>query len=253
MLYTLLSALALSTAVTAGPGAWYTVPNMPAGGFETVSAKFNMDSSSTHITGYYAATQWSFTGHDVQYFGLQPYTPGSRKTTGHITYSVFGPGSKVGDPKQCNGGADGGSGVSCWLDIDLDYDRWYTIESKVVEKTSDGSRRWNGTLIDESTGKRTYVASFWTDASYGALSRSVVQWLEWYPYNGDGLTPQTRPCQPYFKMHYQRPIGDGNQAPVSKEKPTSLDDKCANAIGLPNYRSEFDVNGNLLITAGIYT
>lgn len=250
MLLTVLTALVVSSSVLAGPGAWYKVPNVPAGGFESLSAKFMMDRHSKPVTGYYAATQWFFQGHDVQYWGLQPYTKGERNTTGHITYSVFGPGSTLGDPERCNPGADGGAGASCWLDIDLDFGRWYTIESKVVEKTADGSRRWNGTLIDDQ-GARTYIASFWTDGTYGAMSDSCIQWLEWYKFNGDGLTPETRPCQPPFTMHYQRPIGDGNQAPVSKDAGGKLDDKCAIAAGIPNYTTEFDSDGNLLITAGI--
>lgn len=249
MLFSLLAALVSAPLALAGPNVWYKVPNAPAEGFESVSAKFNMDPSSTHVTGYYAATQWSFTGHDVHYFGVQPFTPGSRSTTGHLAYSVFGPGSKSGDPNQCNGGADGGSGVSCWLDIDIDYGRWYTIESTVVEKTTDGSRRWNGTLIDDQ-GKRTYIASFWTDASYGALSQTVTQWLEWYPYNGDGLTPQTRPCQPPFTMHYGRPTAGNNVAPIAATDNGSKDDECAWAAGYPNTKAEFLGDGTLQLSAG---
>lgn len=249
MLLSLLTALVAAPLALAGPNVWYKMPNTPAEGLESVSAKFNMDPSSPPITGYYAATQFSFIGHDIHYFGVQPFTPGTKNTTGHIAYSVFGKGSKVGDPKQCKGGADGGSGVSCWLDIDLDFGRWYTIESKVVEKTADGSRRWNGTLIDDQ-GKRTYIASIWTDASYGALSSTVAQWLEWYKYNSDHLTPQTRPCQPPFKMHYTRPVAGNNVAPITRTDNGSKDDKCAWAAGYPNTKAEFLSDGTLQITAG---
>lgn len=249
MLLSLLAALASAPLALAGPIVWYTVPNTPAEGLESVSAKFNMDPSSTHIRGYYAATQWHFKGHDVQYFGVQPFTPGTKKTTGHITYSVFGKGSHSGDPKQCSSGADGGSGVSCWLDIDLDYGRWYTIESTVVEKTAEGSRRWNGTLIDDE-GSKTHIASFWTDASYDALSGRASQWLEWYPYNTDRLTPQTRPCQPPFKVRYGRPTAGSNVAPISPTSDGSKDDKCAWAAGYPNTKAEFESDGTLLISAG---
>lgn len=255
MLISLISVLAIAAPVAAIPGATYIVPSQPTAGYESVSAKFYMDPSSTPITGYYGATQWQFTGHDIHYFGLQPFSPGSRNTTGHLTYSVFGVGSKIGDPQRCSSGADGRAGTSCWYDIDLNYGRWYTIESKVVQKTADGSRRWNGTLIDDA-GKRTYIASIWTDSTYGALSKSVYQWLEWWPFNTDGLTPATRPCQPYFKMLFQRPkavglFGITYQAPKGNYIVATKDDKCAIAANTPNFKTEWDLSGNLVTTAGI--
>lgn len=51
------------------PGMWYSFPDA-GDGFEHVSSEFYIDPSSTWIQGYYAATQWQFVGHDVQYFGL---------------------------------------------------------------------------------------------------------------------------------------------------------------------------------------
>ncbi|WOO77476.1 uncharacterized protein LOC62_01G001055 [Vanrija pseudolonga] len=187
-----LAAAAPTLATT--PGAWFKFPTVPANGFETVSAKYWIDPSSNWTTGYYAATQWSFQGAwpDVQYFGLQPRSKGDGTTTGHLVYSVFGNGSR----------------------------------SKVVERGADGSRRWNGTFIDDQAGKRTPIASFWTDASYGGLSGSVSQWLEYYPFNGMSPLPSEHPCQPKFHIYYGKPN---------------------------NYISQWTQDGSLEITAGIFS
>lgn len=241
-----------TTPVRAGPGAYFGYNNSPSTGYTSLSAKYFIDPASNWTTGYYASTEWHFTGHDDQYFGLQPRSPGG-KTTGHLVYSVFGKGSTVGDPARCSGGADGGSGVSCSYDIDLSPGQWYTIESTVVERKPDGSQRWNGTLVADSTGVRTYIASFWTDASYGNLKGDGMQWLEWYRFNGDGLTPATRPCQPYFKVHYGVPtLSDGTvTTTMSSLFGGSLDDECAVTKGTNNYRSSKQADGSLLIEAGI--
>lgn len=249
---TIIAGLALAAPALAGPGSWFSVPTGTGDGFESVSAKFYIDPSSTWIDGYYMATQWSFTGHDVHYFGLQPRSTGA--TTGHLVYSVFGPGSAIGDPKQCNGGADGGSGVTCWKDIDFEAGRWYTIESTVVQTDPKLGRRWNGTLVDDA-GQRTYIASFWTDESYGKLSQSVAQWLEWYKFNGGNLTPAERECQPKFKAHYGLPTAHVGGKDIPGEKPSpfegSIDDKCATAANKNNYISEIGADNTLTITAGI--
>lgn len=62
-----------------------------------MSAEFNVDHASTHVFGYYAATQW--TGHDVHYFGIQHHGPEDGKnTTGHMAYCVFGEASRPANP-----------------------------------------------------------------------------------------------------------------------------------------------------------
>jgi hypothetical protein len=232
-----------------GPGAWYTTGN-PEESSEHVAAKFCIDPSSQWAQGYYAAAQFHFQGHDVHYFGLQPRTS-EKNTTGHLTYSVFGNGSSVGDPQRCRGGADGGSGVSCSMKINFEAGKWYTIESTVVEKR-DGSRRWNGTFIDD-TGKRTYIASFWTDASYKTIGWQSGQWLEWYEYNNNGKTPAENECTPYFKMHYGKPMVNGKPSKKYAFFKGRKDDKCAIAHNQNNYNNVLTEDGDLLITSGMFS
>ncbi|KAL1412811.1 hypothetical protein Q8F55_000559 [Vanrija albida] len=252
LLITLAAAALAAPALATTPGAWFKVPSAPASGFEAVSASFYIDPASSWTTGYYAATQWSFQGHDVLYFGLQPRSRGDGSTTGHLTYSVFGAGSHVGDTRQCAPGADGGDGASCWLDIDFSAGRWYTIDVEVVQRSPDGSRRWNGTFVDDK-GTRTYIASFWTDKSYGALGPNVAQWLEYYPFNGGTQVPAERECQPWFKILFGKPTVPGQTAVGVSLNKGAIDDKCAVAHGQNNYISEWTENGSLLVTAGIFS
>lgn len=256
MLFNVLTVLATASTAAAWyvsrPISWLHLPTPPADGYEAVSAKFYIDPNSERATGYYLATSWNFQGHDLQYFGLQPYTPGTRNTTGHIAYSVFGKGTKIGDPERCHDLADGGAGTSCWLDVDLDFGRWYTIESAVVEKTTDGWSRWNGTLVDDN-GKRTYIASFWTDKAFGGLSEVAAQWLEWWHYNMDGKTPATRACQPPFRAVMGPPTaGAAVGLPVSFND-GDQEDKCAVAAGESNTAVGVDDDGNIVLSAGFLT
>lgn len=255
MIYaTVLAALAAAApALATTPGAWFQFANTPADGFESVSASFWIDPKSTWTTGYYAATSWAFKGHDVQYFGVQPRSNGDGTTTGHLAYSVFGPGTSIGDPAQCKTTADGGAGTSCWLDINFEAGRWYTIESTVVEKPADGSRRWNGTFIDDQ-GTRTHIASFWTDSSFGALDGTgISQWLEWYEFNGDTRAPADRPCQPWFKTFFGKPQAQGQTAVGQSLNHGAIDDSCAVAHNSNNYLSQWTVDGSLVATAGIFS
>lgn len=257
--YTIITALAMAAPLAlAGHGpapvSWFTVPKQ-GDGFESVSSKFFIDPSSTWTTGYYAATSWNFNGHDIQYFGLQPRSDGDGKTTGHLAYSVFGPGSAIGDPERCSGGADGGAGVSCALDIDFQAGRWYTIESTVVQHDAKLGRRWNGTFIDDATGERTYIASFWTNESYGKLSPGGAQWLEWYPFNLEKRPEAERECQPPFTARYGIPTAyvDGKKFIAGKGNlsPDRMDDKCAVEAGRGNWETEFAADNTLTIRAGI--
>lgn len=253
-------ATAASTAVAYGPGPgwWYTTPGRPGDGWEFATTKFFIAANSTRRNGHYAASQYHYTGHDVQYFGIQPHDVNDKRgTNAHVVYSVFGKGSTIGDPDRCIGTADGGAGVSCSLNIDLDFGRWYTIESAVVDKKADGTRRWNGTLVDDA-GKRTYIASFVTDATYQGLNGIVANWLEWFPYNVDKKTPEQRECQPWFQVHYSRPQLTDDKGVVAQSvswatapSGNRTDDKCAVAAKTPNWKAEFQADKSLIITAGI--
>lgn len=255
MLLSLLSSLLLFHPAQAGsPSGAYTIANRRADGYDKITSRFYINPNSTWAEGYYAANQVDFQFHDVQYFGLQPRSGIFATATGHVTYSVFGNGSSIGDPNRCFQGADGDAGVSCSLEIDLNKGEWYTIESAVVETGALG-RRWNGTLID-GYGRRTYIASFWTDDTYGQLKGTGMQWLEWYKFNGDDRPAAQRPCQPPFTVKQDLPTlyaaGVKTQATDSGYRSgRTIEDKCAVAANDPNYSIAYGPT-QIQITGGIH-
>lgn len=253
MLFNVLAALATAGAVSANvvsrPGANFNFPSPAAEGYETISNAFNIDPSTERITGHYAATQLTFQSGDLCYYGLQPLTPGTRATNGHIAFSVFGKGTRSGDPDQCKDTADGGDGTSCWLDIDLDFGRWYSIEQTVVETDAEGSRRWNGTLVDDQ-GKRTHIASYWTPKAFGALAGHGTQWLEWWWYNDDEKTHRERTCQPKFDVAFTKPKSGDSETLYTSIGIGEIEDKCGENAGKPNTFVTVDDEGYMRMTAG---
>lgn len=253
MLFGALCSLFLSTSAVAwSPAGNWAVPSR-TDGYDKITSRFYINANSTWSQGYYAALQTYFQGHGTHYFGLQPRTDGI--STGRVVYSAFGNGTTVGDP-SCRPGADNTPGVSCATAHTLKTNEWYTIQSAVVETNAQGGRRWNGTLIDGS-GRRFFIGSFWTDSTFKALKGTGGQWLEWYKFNGDGLTAAQRACQPPFTAKYEHPFLYAGSSVKIQGTDTgfrgagNLDDKCAVAAGKPNYSIAFG-DTQIQITAGIY-
>lgn len=231
------SFLLLSAALAASPACWFQAKaDIPATGFTKVSADFMFDSKTEKRSGYYAATQFALTNGEAHYFGLQPRDG----DTNRITYLVFGPGTWVADTSRCSPGADGGEGVSCKLEYPWRFDTWYRIELELVA-TEGGRHRWVGTLV-EPDGTRVYIALFYTSA--GGLTGRAAQWLEYYKYNGDKKTPETRGCQSYGKVFFKRPRfqggGSHNYTGIIN---LEVFDQCAVAANTPNNRGGFTHKG----------
>jgi hypothetical protein len=157
-----------------------------------------------------------------------------------IVYSVFGGGSRPGGSPNCVWGADGGPGVSCAIDLYFEAGTSGRIESRVIGITPEGERHWEGTFVNEQTGVSAFTGDFYTDASYGSLYGSCFQWLEWWPFNSDGLTPDQRACHPSFTVRFGAPTAFNPwtwepERPVAHQlNPNILDDSCALAAGRPN-------------------
>ncbi|CAN3370966.1 hypothetical protein DICA2_F37236 [Diutina catenulata] len=241
----------LSVAAAINPGAWSLSNSTPSGdGFEKVIAKMTMDPKTYRGSGYYAAAQFTFKGGDVQYMGLQPSDPKAEGSDNQgVVYSVFGEHTSVADQDRCSGGADGGDGVSCWFSWPWKFGVEYTFESRVVKTLEDGRRQWNGTLIEED-GTRHYIASYYTGKKKGALSGEASQWLEWFYFNNDNETPETRECQPYGRVHFEWPqYDDSVGAHFDELSRNTIMDKCAVAANTPNARVFHDKSG-LSVEAG---
>ncbi|RSH77395.1 uncharacterized protein EHS24_003358 [Apiotrichum porosum] len=269
MLFNVLaSLLATSTAVEAqypgnAPSASYTLPNKPANGWETVSSKFWFDPNSIRASGYYAAAQWWFSDNtDVFYFGLQPMGKNDSMANlgqnGLAIFSCFGKGVNVVDSELCYGSADGGDGVSCRLNVNLDFGHWYEIIASLVDIDATGRRTWNGTLVDDQ-GTPTHIGSWSTDPSFGAIKGDVAQWFEFYSFNGQEAIPYSqKECQFYTSVHFGLPTGypHGPSGPAVQAGPHTgvgkliIGDKCAVAANTPNQKESFGADGSVTITGG---
>lgn len=225
------------------PGWWYRVDNAPSEGFEIVTSTIKVDPNTHKGAGYYAANSHLFQDESFYYFGLQPFESGNG-----VYYLVFGEHTEIVDSTRCRNGADGGSGISCHMIYPWKMGVEYTFELKVTKKFDDGRRLWNGTLIEPS-GERVYIASWIVGKEKGNMSGRNAQWLEWWPYNGDGKETETRECQPYGKAYFKTPRYGQTAARISSQIPNHIIDKCALAANTPNTRGgKFD--GGVWVESG---
>lgn len=132
-----------------------------------------------NMTGYYYATEGFFDKGQVGYMGLQPREGIYNQ---HLTYSVFDDGP-LPNSDTCHPGADGGSGVSCALEYPWRFNRTYTfVNERSHYDSRTGVSTWQGHLIDDESGERTFVGLYTTPPSYGVLGRTALCFNEFYDY-----------------------------------------------------------------------
>ncbi|KAG8409252.1 hypothetical protein J3458_019368 [Metarhizium acridum] len=118
------------------------------------------------------------------YIGIQPRPDNSKGPVVHAAFSSFIPGTKTTDA-NCRGGADGGPGVSCAVQITGNPDNTYDLK---VQNT--GGTTWSGTMIDTVTGAETHIGSWTLPAGTKGLKGSWQGFVEWWPFN-DRKKPPT--------------------------------------------------------------
>ncbi|KAI1501793.1 hypothetical protein F5X99DRAFT_418368 [Biscogniauxia marginata] len=150
----------------------------PSGGLNDVTFPMNI-AHAPHESGFYFAQQFNFENvENVGYTGLQPREDSSGNSIVHAAFSSFQGGTTTGHP-NCHDGADGGSGVSCAVDIHGDYSHTYNC---VVENT--GGTTWRGTLVDTVTGESNVIGEWTLPSGSGKLKGSQLGFVEYYPWNG---------------------------------------------------------------------
>lgn len=149
----------------------------PSGGLKDITFPFNMAGAS-HTSGYYFAQQYNFQNvENVGYCGIQNRENSGGKSVVHAVFSSFQAGT-TSDDANCHDGADGGSGVSCAVEINGDYSSTYNL---VIENTS--GTTWTGTIVDTSTGAKTRVGTYTLPSGAGGIKSSQVGFVEYYPWN----------------------------------------------------------------------
>ncbi|OAQ71941.2 hypothetical protein VFPPC_00019 [Pochonia chlamydosporia 170] len=133
---------------------------------------------ASHDSGYYFAQQYNFQNvKDVGYCGIQNRPNSGGNSVVHAVFSSFQAGTTTTDP-NCHDGADGGSGVSCAVEINGNYDATYNL---VIENTS--GTTWTGTVVNKATGASTRVGTYTLPSGAGGIQSSQGGFVEYYPWN----------------------------------------------------------------------
>ena len=208
-------------------GISWSVTNVPNSGLTDIAFPFSI-ANSPHKTGYFFAQQFNFMGQsDVGYAGLQPRPDSSGKAVIHAAFSSFIPGSTTGD-SNCHNGADGGPGVSCSVEFFGTYADAYRIEIRNTQGTT-----WNGTLIDDTTGRRVHIGAYTLPSGTQGIQKNQVGFVEYYPWNSG-----THNCAslPYTSMVFGIPTTSTNGATGSLADAYEYGD-CVGKVGYKSQRT----------------
>ncbi|KAJ2976504.1 hypothetical protein NQ176_g4918 [Zarea fungicola] len=156
--------IAPTLAYATGGVSWQFPGASPDTGLQDVSFGINMD-GSPHDDGWYYAQQYGFLDNpNIGYTGLQPRKDNDEgQSIVHAVFSSFQAGTTTAspkcpkDPKEavlgqgcCHYGADGGAGVSCYVDFPGDYSHTYNL---TIERSGAADNRtWLGQVVDATTG-----------------------------------------------------------------------------------------------------
>lgn len=192
--FTLVASLlsALPSAHTLVGSSW-SVTNIPSTGLTDITFPITIVEAD-HISGYYFAQQFKFTGTGVGYTGIQPRPDSGGKAVLHGVFSSFIAGTNTSDA-NCKPGADGGAGVSCKVDWNGVYGRKYNFEVKTT-----GDRLWVGTAVDTVTGEHIHIGSYTLPAGSKGIRSYQAGFVEWYPWNNK------KPANHCALLPYQRTI-----------------------------------------------
>lgn len=140
---------------------------------------------------YFFSMQYGFHGDKANggYIGIQPQADGGLRAI----FSVFGKDTEVINKEQCNGGADGGKGVSCRLNIPkMKMNSFYYLT--VVQDNKD-PHIWRGYISDNKqnpTPDDGLIGAWKTNKNSGTISMGNSGFVENLPWtNKVGLKALT--------------------------------------------------------------
>lgn len=227
-----IAALAPSTCL-AGIGHSWSFSGSPSGGMKDITFGFGV-SKAAHKRGYYFANQYNFENiKEVSYTGVQPQTDSNGQASIRGVFSSF-QGGTTSDHPNCSDGADGGSGVSCA--VTLNVDDFGGRFDCVIENI--GGTKWRGTLKNAATGQSAVIGEFVQPSGAGGIANSQVGFLEYFLANGN---PNFQ-CKDQFKteVSYYYPTSTTSGAGTGKiAKPyqygSCVDEQGFSTTGGSNY------------------
>ncbi|KAJ5958405.1 uncharacterized protein N7479_005555 [Penicillium vulpinum] len=230
----------LQSAVAQGGGmvaVEWSVENVTEAGLSEIF--FPMDiSGAPRKEGFYFAQQFGFVNQPaVGYTGLQPRPDVNGLPVIHGVFSSFNPGTTSDDP-NCSDGADGGSGVSCAVEIVGSYDHEYQLHIKNTEGT-----KWVGTLVDIVMGNSTQIGSYTLAPEAKGIQSYQMGFVELYAWN-DGKEDHVCSDVPKQSVVFGAPISKGYTGTVGK--PYEYGD----CVGESQFETHEHSDGSWSVTVG---
>jgi hypothetical protein len=214
----------------------WTVTKVPASGLTDITFPFSI-AHSPHKSGYYFAQQFSFHGQTkFAYCGFQPRPDNSNgNPVIHAVFSSFIDGTTTSD-SNCSPGADGGPGVSCYVEFSGPYRDAYEI---TITKTS--ATTWDGEVVDTTTGSTVAHIGSWTlPGGTGGIQGYQSGFVEYYLWKNCSL--------PHTAITFGVPItsssGPGGTGSLGDAQHSG------SCVGLVPYESHKNGDGSVEISAG---
>ncbi|THC97573.1 hypothetical protein EYZ11_002928 [Aspergillus tanneri] len=208
----------------------WSVTNAPSVGLKDISFPMNI-ANAPHEEGYYFAQQFGFHGvSDVGYTGLQPRPDSNGRSIIHAVFSSFIDGTTTTD-SNCHDGADGGSGVSCSIEIPAPYGHAYNLVVKNTLGTT-----WTGTLVDASNKESYHIGTYSLPAGTGGIKDKQVGFIEYYPWNGQ--PSHTCGSLPWTDVAFGNPTTTAQGVSAKVGKPYEYGD----CVGKVNFKVQ-EING----------
>ncbi|KAF4553073.1 Hypothetical protein D9617_8g050860 [Elsinoe fawcettii] len=211
-----ISAISLATCLPfslALVGHNWAFSDFPSSGLNDITFPFSI-AAADKDRGFYFAQQYNFINVDsVGYCGLQPRASPSSGDVLHAAFSSFQTGATSGHD-NCSDGADGGSGVSCAVDVTgVNYDHPWNI---TIARSRD-NHTWKGTLVDTVTGKETVIGEYSLPAGTGGIKNGQMGFVEYYPWNGKSPKPACSTL-PKTGVTFFNPTSEAKGASVGANK-----------------------------------
>lgn len=179
----------------ANGGVTWSFPDAPEGAsLDDISFGMNMN-GSPHQEGFFYAQQYDFFSvTNGPYTGLQPRNDTNGQAIVRAVFSSFEEGTQTTYslcPSEiqglegkgcCHDGADGGGGVSCFIEFPGDYTHTYNL--RIDRPDAADKRTWRGQVIDATTGV-SHEIGIWKlpNETRGIVAAGQNGFVEYYEFN----------------------------------------------------------------------
>jgi hypothetical protein len=151
----------------------WTLPNMPADGFDSLDIIIQPENEPDHRTAYYYAHQFGFVGPPGGYLGIQSDVNGERAIFSlWNSLAADGPGVHVPFGHE-------GSGHMTTIDFQWSQNRPYRLRVERGARDADGVW-WSAFIDDVLAGTRQMIGTIKIPADRRGIDQTTYTWVEFY-------------------------------------------------------------------------